>query len=52
MHLIISILEKSASSTQEMDLLFKDLNKKTQSFRQNMVSLATELKQVRSRLAL
>lgn len=35
----------------ETDPLLKDLNEKKQSFRRNVVSLAAELKEVRSRLA-
>lgn len=38
-------------SANEFDPLLKDLNEKKQSFRRNVVSLASELKQVRSRLA-
>ncbi|KAL1534991.1 Nuclear envelope-associated protein 2 [Salvia divinorum] len=36
---------------REVDPLLKDLNEKKQSFRRNVVSLAAELKEVRSRLA-
>ncbi|XP_063941618.1 nuclear envelope-associated protein 2 isoform X1 [Daucus carota subsp. sativus] len=39
------------ASVREIDPLLKDLNEKNQSFRRNVVSLATELKDVRSRLA-
>lgn len=38
-------------SVPEIDPLLKDLNEKKQSFRRNVVSLAAELKDVRSRLA-
>ncbi|GMJ11733.1 hypothetical protein like AT5G26770 [Hibiscus trionum] len=41
----------SSSSPRDFDPLLKDLNEKKQSFRQNVVSLAAELKEVRSRLA-
>ncbi|XVF57648.1 hypothetical protein PTKIN_Ptkin06aG0222100 [Pterospermum kingtungense] len=37
---------------KDFDPLLKDLNEKKQSFRRNVVSLAAELKEVRSRLAL
>ncbi|KAG6702483.1 hypothetical protein I3842_07G035700 [Carya illinoinensis] len=54
----MSVLEgkpspSSLSSIQggEMDPLLKDLNEKKQSFRRNVVSLAAELKEVRTRLA-
>lgn len=40
-----------SSSAREIDPLLKDLNEKKQSFRRNVVSLAAELKEVRSRLA-
>ena len=40
-----------SSSAREIDPLLKDLNEKMQSFRRNVVSLAAELKEVRSRLA-
>ena len=36
---------------RDFDPLLKDLNEKKQSFRRNVVSLAAELKEVRSRLA-
>lgn len=36
---------------KEIDPLFKDLSEKKQSFRRNVVSLAAELKEVRSRLS-
>ncbi|KAL8155645.1 nuclear envelope-associated protein 2-like [Apium graveolens] len=39
------------ASRGEIDPLLKDLTEKNQSFRRNVVSLATELKDVRSRLA-
>ncbi|KAL5582733.1 hypothetical protein UlMin_015175 [Ulmus minor] len=38
-------------SVNEIDPLLKDLNEKKQNFRRNVVSLAAELKEVRSRLA-
>ncbi|PON98249.1 myosin heavy chain, cardiac protein [Trema orientale] len=41
----------SSTSVPEIDPLLKDLNEKKQSFRRNVVSLAAELKEVRSRLA-
>ncbi|KAF7818017.1 nuclear envelope-associated protein 2-like [Senna tora] len=41
----------SSIPTREIDPLLKDLNEKKQSFRRNVVSLAAELKDVRSRLA-
>ncbi|KAK9291344.1 hypothetical protein L1049_019290 [Liquidambar formosana] len=41
----------SLSSAREMDPLLKDLSEKKQSFRRNVVSLAAELKEVRSRLS-
>lgn len=41
----------SSISVHEIDPLLKDLNEKKQSFRRNVVSLAAELKEVRSRLA-
>uniref|UniRef100_A0A2P2K271 Myosin-11 n=1 Tax=Rhizophora mucronata TaxID=61149 RepID=A0A2P2K271_RHIMU len=40
-----------AAPVEEFDPLLKDLNEKKQSFRRNVVSLAAELKEVRSRLA-
>lgn len=46
--------EASSSSSvlaREIDPLLKDLNEKKQSFRRNVVSLAAELKEVRTRLA-
>lgn len=36
---------------RDIDPLLKDLNEKKQNFRRNVVSLAAELKEVRSRLA-
>lgn len=39
------------ASSGEIDPLLKDLSEKNQSFRHNVVLLATELKDVRSRLA-
>lgn len=38
-------------SVPDIDPLLKDLNERKQSFRRNVVSLAAELKEVRSRLA-
>lgn len=38
-------------SVQEVDPLLKDLNERKQSFRRNVVSLAAELKEARSRLS-
>ncbi|KAK9920074.1 hypothetical protein M0R45_028637 [Rubus argutus] len=46
-----SASSSSSVSVNEFDPLLKDLNEKQQSFRRNVVSLASELKQVRSRLA-
>jgi DNA repair ATPase RecN len=48
-----SVMELTASSmsAREIDPLLKDLNEKKQSFRRNVVSLAAELKEVRSRLS-
>jgi len=43
----MSISERQAS----VDPLLKDLNDKKQNFRRNVVSLASELKELRSRLA-
>lgn len=43
--------EKSARQGGEFDPLLKDLDGKKQSFRQNVASLAAELKDVRNRLA-
>lgn len=42
----------SSSSAREIDPLLRDLSEKKQSFRRNVVSLAAELKEVRTRLAL
>ncbi|XP_055961205.1 nuclear envelope-associated protein 2-like [Mercurialis annua] len=54
----MSVLERPSSSSfseavggREIDPLLKDLNEKKQSFRRNVVSLAAELKEVRSRFA-
>ncbi|WCJ26850.1 Nuclear envelope-associated protein 2 [Euphorbia peplus] len=57
----MSVLERPSSSSssssssslpvRELDPLLKDLNERKQSFRKNVVSLASELKEVRSRLA-
>lgn len=54
----MSVSDKSTVSSSfssvpggETDPLLKDLNEKKQSFRRNVVSLAAELKEVRSRLA-
>ena len=44
-------VSSSAASARDIDPLLKDLNEKKQSFRRNVVSLAAELKEVRSRLA-
>ncbi|XP_057963122.1 nuclear envelope-associated protein 2-like isoform X1 [Malania oleifera] len=41
----------AGTGRREMDPLLKDLSEKKQSFRRNVVSLAAELKEVRSRLA-
>lgn len=41
----------SSSSARDFDPLLKDLTEKKLSFRRNVVSLATELKDARSRLA-
>ncbi|KAM7272387.1 hypothetical protein ACFE04_027050 [Oxalis oulophora] len=41
----------SLQSSRDIDPLLKDLNEKKQSFRRNVVSLAAELKEVRTRLA-
>lgn len=46
-----SPVSSSAASARDIDPLLKDLNEKKQSFRRNVVSLAAELKEVRSRLA-
>ncbi|RDY12125.1 Nuclear envelope-associated protein 2 [Mucuna pruriens] len=52
----MTISEKPSSSltsiaARDVDPLLKDLNEKKQSFRRNVVSLAAELKELRSRLA-
>ncbi|XP_004495620.1 nuclear envelope-associated protein 2 [Cicer arietinum] len=48
----MSISENQASiAARDVDPLLKDLNDKKQSFRRNVVSLASELKELRSRLA-
>lgn len=47
----MSVSGQSAVSQRDFDPLLKDLNEKKQSFRRNVVSLAAELKEVRSRLA-
>ncbi|KAF8395716.1 hypothetical protein HHK36_019666 [Tetracentron sinense] len=47
----MSVSEKPSSSERDLDPLLKDLSEKKQSFRRHVVSLATELKDVRSRLA-
>lgn len=41
----------SSSSAREIDPLLRDLSEKKQNFRRNVVSLAAELKEVRTRLA-
>ncbi|GKU91183.1 hypothetical protein SLEP1_g5088 [Rubroshorea leprosula] len=55
---LMSVTDKSQASSssspvvlRDIDPLLKDLNEKKQSFRRNVVSLAAELKDVRSRLA-
>lgn len=47
----MSVAEIPPGSARDMDPLLKDLNEKKQSFRRNVVSLAVELKEVRTRLA-
>ncbi|KAF9592650.1 hypothetical protein IFM89_016307 [Coptis chinensis] len=47
----MSVSGSCSSSTRELDPLLKDLSEKKQNFRRNVVSLAAELKDVRSRLA-
>jgi len=42
----------SSSSAREIDPLLRDLSEKKQNFRRNVVSLAAELKEARTRLAL
>lgn len=54
--LSMSVQEKfallpSSSPAREVDPLLKDLNERKQSFRRNVVSLAAELKEARSRLS-
>lgn len=55
--LAMSVSEKvvpsssSVSSSSDLDPLLKDLTEKKLSFRKNVVSLAAELKDVRSKLA-
>lgn len=46
-----AISSSQSVSARDIDPLLKDLNEKKQSFRRNVVSLAAELKEVRSRLA-
>lgn len=46
-----SLALTSTMPARDVDPLLKDLNEKKQSFRRNVVSLAAELKEVRSRLA-
>jgi len=41
----------SSIAAREVDPSIQDLNEKKQSFRRNVVSLATELKELRSRLS-
>ncbi|KAK6911707.1 hypothetical protein RJ641_023800 [Dillenia turbinata] len=56
---VMSVVERSSASStpssstsaREIDPLLKDLSERKQSFRRNVVSLAAELKDVRSRLA-
>ncbi|KAJ7973214.1 myosin heavy chain, cardiac muscle isoform-like [Quillaja saponaria] len=47
----VSVSSASSVPARDIDPLLKDLNEKKQSFRRNVVSLAEELKEVRSRLA-
>ena len=42
----------SSSNGREIDPLLRDLSEKKQNFKRNVVSLAAELKDVRTRLAL
>jgi hypothetical protein len=54
--LVMSVSEKrvpssSSASSSDLDPLLKDLTEKKLSFRKNVVSLAAELKDVRSKLA-
>ncbi|KAL7157553.1 hypothetical protein ABFS83_02G085000 [Erythranthe nasuta] len=44
-------MSAAATAAREMDPLLKELNEKKQSFRRNVVSLAAELNEARSRLA-
>ncbi|KAF8401225.1 hypothetical protein HHK36_012154 [Tetracentron sinense] len=46
----MSVSDKPSSSVRDLDPLLKDLSEKKQTFRRNVVSLAAELKDVRSRL--
>ncbi|OVA13531.1 hypothetical protein BVC80_379g62 [Macleaya cordata] len=46
-----SVADRPSSSATELDPLLKDLSERKQNFRRNVVSLAAELKDVRSRLA-
>lgn len=48
---MIFILMANSVSLREEDPLLKDLSEKKQSFRRNVVSLAADLKQARTRLA-
>ncbi|KAJ7977812.1 myosin heavy chain, cardiac muscle isoform-like [Quillaja saponaria] len=47
----LSVSSGSSVLARDIDPLLKDLNERKQSFRRNVVSLAAELKEVRSRLA-
>lgn len=47
----INLKMPTSVSLREDDPLLKDLSEKKQSFRRNVVSLATELKEARTRLA-
>jgi len=47
----MSVSEKLAPSSSDLDPLLKDLTEKKLSFRRNVVSLAAELKDVRHKLA-
>lgn len=47
----MSTSSSSSVAAREIDPLLKDLSEKKQSFRRNVVSLAAELKEVRSRLS-
>ncbi|KAE9589540.1 hypothetical protein Lal_00000101 [Lupinus albus] len=46
-----SLALTSSIATRDVDPLLKDLNEKKQSFRRNVVTLAAELKELRTRLA-